>query len=108
MPTPLTCSASLQVTLSGWTDRVYLSSAPREVVVSRGAGAGSLVLAQSGLQDTVVWNPWPEKAGAMADLGQANSGGFLCVEAGQCVTPVQVTFVANKYFATKKTFAQSV
>lgn len=88
--TPTLTEDREKVTLSGWTDRVYLSSAPREVVVSRGAGAGSLVLAQSGLQDTVVWNPWPEKAAAMADLGQANSGGFLCVEAGQCVTPVQV------------------
>ena len=65
------------------------------------------------LSDTVVWNPWPEKGEAMADLGylflignyfvksEIKSrpfipGGeaskyFICVEAGQCVEPVQVS-----------------
>ena len=59
----------------------------------------------------MVWNPWAEKAGQMGDLGGDNWPGwgfylhytylhyiysiyniyiprFVCVEAGQCVTPV--------------------
>ena len=43
------------------------------------------------LPDTVVWNPWEERAAAMGDLGPGVHQGFLCVEAGACVTPVQVT-----------------
>ena len=77
---------------------IYQGGGEREVKVSRGASAGALTLTSSGwdwklrlemriiqsilwigadiwhfhlcrLSDTVVWNPWPEKAEAMADLG---------------------------------------
>jgi len=88
--TPTLDEAREEVMLEGWTDRVYLGGGQREVRVSRGAGAGSLTLTSSGLSDTVVWNPWPEKAEAMADLGGEASKYFICVEAGQCVDPVQV------------------
>jgi hypothetical protein len=37
-----------KVVLSGWTDRVYLDSGEREVVVERGAGAGRVLLATTG------------------------------------------------------------
>jgi glucose-6-phosphate 1-epimerase len=30
----------------------------------------------------VVWNPWAEKAAAMADLGDPAWRGMVCVEAG--------------------------
>jgi glucose-6-phosphate 1-epimerase len=30
----------------------------------------------------VVWNPWTEKAAAMADLGDSAWRGMVCVEAG--------------------------
>lgn len=49
-----------------------------------------MVLRKTNLADTVVWNPWEEKAGQMADLGGENWRGFLCVEAGQCVEPVSL------------------
>jgi len=78
-----------EVALSEFTDRVYLNS-PAVQTVKGVSGGGSLELSKSGLPDTVVWNPWPEKAGAMADLGADQWEGFLCVEAGQCVTPVEV------------------
>merc|ERR1711874_818557 len=57
-----------EVTLSGWTDRVYRNTGPQQVV-SGVSGDGELVLTKSGLSDTVVWNPWQEKAAAMSDLG---------------------------------------
>jgi len=78
-----------EVTLSEFTDRVYMNS-PENQTVKGVSGGGSLELSKTGLADTVVWNPWPEKAGAMGDLGADQYQGFLCVEAGQCVEPIEV------------------
>jgi D-hexose-6-phosphate mutarotase len=33
----------------------------------------------------VVWNPWVEKASAMADLGDTAWRGMVCVETGNVV-----------------------
>jgi len=80
-----------KVILTDWTDRVYLNTGTRTIVINRGPGAGILLLTKnSSLSDTVVWNPWAEKAAAMSDLGGCAWPGFLCVEAGQCVQSVQV------------------
>jgi len=77
-----------EVSLSGWTDRVYLGPCPPVTV--RGVAGGSLCLISANLPDTVVWNPWKEKAEGMSDLGGEAWSGFLCVEAGQCVAPVEL------------------
>jgi len=99
--TPTLEEARDEVVLQGWTDRVYLGGGEREVMVSRGDGAGALTLTSSGLSDTVVWNPWPEKGEAMADLGGEASKHFICVEAGQCVEPVKVS-AGGKWTGTHK------
>jgi len=99
--TPTLEEARDEVTLSGWTDRVYLGGGQREVNVNRGAGAGSITLTSTGLSDAVVWNPWPEKAEAMADLGGEASKSFICVEAGQCVDPIKVAAM-QKWTGTHK------
>ena len=39
----------------------------------------------------VVWNPWQEKAAAMADLGDADYETMVCVEAGAVSTPQTLT-----------------
>jgi len=77
-----------QVTLAGWTDRVYLGSGDEQVI--NGTTGGKLIFKKTNLADTVVWNPWEKKAGEMGDLGSENWRGFVCVEAGQCVTPVSL------------------
>jgi glucose-6-phosphate 1-epimerase len=41
-----------------------------------------LVIEKDGAASTVVWNPWAEKATAMADLGDPVWRGMVCVEAG--------------------------
>ena len=51
---------------------------------------GKILFKKTNLADTVVWNPWEEKAGEMGDLGRENWRGFVCVEAGQCVQPVSL------------------
>ena len=67
------------MTLYGETDRVYAASA--EVTVNDPVMGRRLVVTSTGAGNTVVWNPWREKAAAMADLGDDEWTGMVCVEA---------------------------
>jgi len=88
---PTQAETRQQVTLAGWTDRVYLGPCTGPVAVDGiGAGKSSVVLTSKNLPDFVVWNPWKEKASTMSDLGEEAWPSFVCVEAGQCVRPVTV------------------
>jgi len=78
-----------QVALSGWTDRVYLGPCP-DVNIEGVIGNGKIKLSSKNLPDTVVWNPWQEKAAAMGDLGAEAYPKFICVEAGGCVEAITV------------------
>ncbi len=64
--------------LAGETDRVYDRSGP--VVVEDRAALLHHELRPSGATQTVVWNPWADRAAAMADLGDDEWLRFLCVE----------------------------
>ena len=73
------------VSITGETDRVYTPAAGPEVpVVVRGAGGEEeFRLVRDGLRDVVVWNPWSDKAAAMADFEPKDAWNrMLCVEAG--------------------------
>ena len=65
--------------LNGETDRVYLDT-PDTVTVNDGANGRKLVVSKSGSASTVVWNPWTAKAKAMADFGDDEWPGMLCIE----------------------------
>ena len=41
-----------------------------------------IVIEKVGAASSVMWNPWAEKAGAMADLGDPAWRGMVCVETG--------------------------
>lgn len=43
---------------------------------------GKVLLNVKNLDDVVIWNPGPEKAALMADLGKGEERSFICVEAG--------------------------
>lgn len=66
--------------LSGETDNVYLNSRTaitvQDLVLKR-----KIVVEKSGSSSTVMWNPFGEKAKAMADVGPGEWKNFLCVEA---------------------------
>lgn len=47
----------------------------RDPILGRG-----LLVDKSGSATTVVWNPWRERAAAMADLGPDEWTSMLCVE----------------------------
>ena len=76
------------VTLASFTDRVYKDAPDSLSVQGLGSSGGKLSFTKTNLPDVVVWNPWEERAGGMGDLGAEHWAGFVCVEAGQCVTPV--------------------
>ncbi|MGH8808503.1 MAG: D-hexose-6-phosphate mutarotase, partial [Noviherbaspirillum sp.] len=72
--------------IGGELDRVYLSP-PRELLLLEN-GAPSLRIAQQGFEDTVVWNPGPDNARALADFPDEDWLRMLCVEAACVATPV--------------------
>lgn len=67
-----------EVTITGETDRVYLSEAQIRIVdpvLDR-----AIVIDKEGSASTVVWNPWIDKARALADLADDEWREFVCVE----------------------------
>jgi glucose-6-phosphate 1-epimerase len=69
------------MTLTGETDRVYLD-VPDRLMIDDGGWDRRILIEKTGAASTIVWNPWAEKAAAMADLGVDNWRGMLCVETG--------------------------
>ena len=69
------------VTITAETGSVYLDTPGQCVIEDRG-WRRRVVVEKNGAASTVNWNPWAEKAAAMADLGDAVWRGMGCVEAG--------------------------
>lgn len=61
------------------TDRVYLDT-PDTVTAFDPAMGRRLSVAKTGSRTTVVWNPWIDKARAMADFGDDEWPRMLCIE----------------------------
>lgn len=68
-----------QVRVGSEVDRVYLNTAEDCIIEDSKLGRNILV-SKSGSDSTVVWNPWAEKAAAMADMGEGSYRTMLCVE----------------------------
>lgn len=69
-----------EVSVSGETDRVYYSASPCAVV--DGTNGKRVTIEKVGFPDTVVWNPWSDRAKAMADFGDDEYKSMICAEAG--------------------------
>lgn len=67
--------------LAGETDSVYLDTGPVCMIDDRGRRR-RIAIEKAGAASTVVWNPWAEKAAAMADLGDPAWRAMVCVETG--------------------------
>ncbi len=67
-----------EVTVSEWTDRVYLgpSSSPVELV-GVGGDNTTLQLTTTNLPDTVIWNPWQEKVPVITTVHSFEACGWL-------------------------------
>jgi glucose-6-phosphate 1-epimerase len=79
--TPRKMQTADLVTITAETDRVYLDT-PGRCVVEDGGWRRRIVVKKNGAASSVVWNPWAEKAAAMADLGDPAWRGMVCVETG--------------------------
>ena len=69
--------------IEGETDRVYLNTPDTVTVTEGSSGAGGgrkLSVSKQNSAATVVWNPWIAKAAAMADFGDEEWPGMICVE----------------------------
>jgi glucose-6-phosphate 1-epimerase len=73
--------AGAPLTLHKETDSVYLD-VPDRLTINDPGLRRRVVIEKTGAASTIVWNPWPEKAVAMADLGTDNWRGMICVETG--------------------------
>lgn len=60
-------------------DRIYDSSS--SILLVDDLSGRTILIEKSGSPSTVVWNPWAEKAAAMADLPDAGYLKFCCIEA---------------------------
>ena len=66
------------VTLEKETDRIYLGT-DNEALVSDSTGR-TVSIATEGSASRIIWNPWLAKAEAMADFGDDEWTGMLCIE----------------------------
>lgn len=70
--------ADSPVRLAGETDRLFIDTDANCRILD--AARIDIEVAKSGSHSTVVWNPWEEKAEALADLSGGQWSGFVCVE----------------------------
>lgn len=69
-----------ELRISQETDRIYTGTANRTILHDEGYRR-SVWVDKAGSLTTVVWNPWQEKATALADLPDPAYRDFLCIEA---------------------------
>jgi D-hexose-6-phosphate mutarotase len=67
------------VTFTGETDRVYLHTQATCALEDPALGR-RIVIEKSGSDATVVWNPWQQRAAAMADFDDDGWRTMVCVE----------------------------
>lgn len=67
------------VSFASETDRLYLNTTA-DCLLADPASGRTLVVSKTGSKSSVVWNPWIEKAAALADLGNEDWRHFVCVE----------------------------
>ena len=73
------------LSFSGPIDRIYFNNS-RPLILQDGARQRRVE--QQGFADTVVWNPWREGAGALADMEDEEYRYMLCVEAANVQNPI--------------------
>ncbi len=67
------------IRITAETDRIYLNTQSTCIVDDPG-WKRRLIVEKTGSNTTVVWNPWIAKAKAMADFGDDEWPGMLCIE----------------------------
>lgn len=77
-----TAAAGSSICFSSELDRVYSAPSTQSVKIEED-GRARIEIIRDELGEIVVWNPWQDKAGSMADLGPVDAWKrFVCVEPG--------------------------
>lgn len=77
--TPSLRTQAGDLTFAGEVDRIYDSTEHTTLVDD--VSARTVLIEKNGSPSTVVWNPWVDKAAALADLPDADYQRFCCIEA---------------------------
>ena len=80
------------LTLNGALDRVYFD-APNALTLVDGTITKTIV--KRGFTDVVVWNPGPDGARGLSDMGDDEFNSMLCVEAAVVETPISLSAGAS-------------
>lgn len=75
------------VTVNEWTDRIYQHT-PQEHIITNVVSGRKMRIHKYNFPDTVIWNPWIDKAREIGDFGDDEFPNMLCVEAGHVSSPV--------------------
>lgn len=75
------------VSVAEYIDRIYQNT-PDEHVINNVVGCRKMRVQKFNLPDTVVWNPWVDRAREMSDFGDDEYPNMVCVESGRVSTPV--------------------
>ena len=67
------------VTVTEETDRIYLDTTATCVIEDPGWNR-QIHITKAGSHSTVIWNPWIEKSRQLADFGDNEYSGMICVE----------------------------
>jgi len=68
-----------EIRLTAETDRIYLNT-EAEVAITDPARRRRILIGKRNSHNTVIWNPWIEKAHALADFGDDAWTHMVCVE----------------------------
>ena len=83
-------------------DRIYLDSSPKITLVDK---EQKIELDQEGSNSLVVWNPWKEKAKAMADIQDNGYKTMLCLETANAMKDF-ILLAPNESHTLKVTISQ--
>ncbi len=86
-------AAHHRIRFTGETDRIYQHAG--QAVIHDPVLARDVVIDKAGSPSTVVWNPWIDKSARMADFGDQEWGGMLCVETA-AVAPDNVSLESGQ------------
>ena len=95
------------ITIDQEVDRIYVSS-PDTVEIHDPVWERVIAIAKAGSQSTVVWNPWIAKSKRMADFGDEEYLGMVCVETGNVADDAQTLEPGQVHSLTTKISVRAV
>ena len=87
-----------QMTFNQEVDRIY-TNANTEITISD--NIRNIKLTTTNASDVVTWNPWIDKAKAMADFGDDEYQSMVCVEAGRINKPLKLSLNEQSTYGFK-------